>query len=741
MAVVWLAGLVLIPGGLFGWVAGRGRRYEDVELVELRFPADVKGDALWGVLAGMSGLPASARIALEVVGDREGIRHFLRADAATVEMLRSHLRGLLPGVRLEVSVDDASSRWRVAARLRWSGPHPLLRDDRSSETVAALLGALSGLKAGETVMVRWMLRPGRGPSLPERPSRAAGNQVPLEWLWPQRRIDATQLRLLRGKYGGPLLHGRAVIGVAAPGQGRAVNLLTRVLAVLRAQTGLRGVPVVRSPILRPVDRFVERVPLGRGSRFSPAELMGMIGWPLGDLHIPGLVLGVAPQLMPFPRLPRKGLIWAYSTWPGMETRPIAQPLGALHAVVAGPTGVGKSNALAGIAGAHIAAGRGLLLLDGKGDLAEQALSLTDHRREDVIVLDPARPGPVPGLRVFGSGDPETSGELILGVLRSIFIDSWGVRSDKWLRAGLVTLAHDKTATLADIGFLFTSDAFRRRLTGRLSDPLLKATWAQFEAMSPEARAQQLGSPLNKINELVGRRSVRSVVAQPEPKWDMDEVLKRGQVVIVSLSPGTIGAAASRLLAALVVHALLVSVQARSRIPAGKRRPFYVVVDEPRVFTDIDMPLDSLFELARGLGVSLTISAQSLAALPEDLARAALTNASTLVAFRQSHDDAKLLARELPGVSAEELQALGRFEVAARIGLGPGDVSRPVTGRTLPPPARISDPEQVRRQSAARYGRDPDEVDAGLMERHGLSDQAGGTEADEAPLRRRRRQAP
>jgi hypothetical protein len=182
--------------------------------------------------------------------------------------------------------------------------------------------------------------------------------------------------------------------------------------------------------------------------------------------------------------------------------------------------------------------------------------------------------------------------LALGIFRAIFADSFGVYSDKWLRAGLVTLAHDRTATLADLPFIFASDAYRRRLVGRLNDPLLKAAWAEFEALSPEARAHQLGSPLRKINTLVGRRVVRSVLAQPEPKWDMRAVLAKGQIVIISLSPGTVGAQASRLLAALVVNELFQAVQARAQIPAAKRRPFSVYVDEPKLgFGDIPLPLD------------------------------------------------------------------------------------------------------------------------------------------------------
>ncbi len=748
MAAAVLGGLVLaLGGGLGALLIDQGRRVPVMEVVELRFGVDVSESAVWGVLGCISGLPTRSQVVLEVIGDMGGIRHYLHAEPGTIGILRSHLRGLLPGVRLEPVEPGEPRVWRAAARVRWGGRHPLLRSDRSGETAAALLGALSDLHTGERVMVRWTLKPARGPYLSERQSGSSSrNQGPLGWLWGEQPIDPGHMRALRSKYSGPVLRARVMVAVAAGEEGRSVNLLTRVAAVLRARTGLRGLPVVRYCRSRGVQRFVERVPLGGGHRLSPAELVGMIGWPIDAPRVPGLVLGVAPQLMPSSRIPRRGArVLAYSTWPGMERRVLAQPLvGTLsHTVAAGPSGVGKSALLAGAVGQDLAAGRGCLVLDGKGDLAEEVLRLVpERRRGEVIVLDPGRPGPVPGLRVFGGGDPELAGDLVLGMFRSIFIDSWGVWSDKWLRAGLVTLAHDRSATLADLPFLFASDAYRHRLVGGLSDPLLRAVWAEFEALSPEGRAQQLGSPLNKVNELVGRRVVRSVLAQPEPKWDMREVLRRGQVVVVSLSPGMIGSPASRLLAALVVHELFQSVQARARIPAERRRPFNVYVDEPRVFTDIPLPLDSLFELARGLGVGLTLSAQSITQLPADLARSALTNAATLVAFRQNADDAKLLARELPGVTAEELQALGRFEIAARIGLGPGDVSPPVTGRTLPPPEPISDPDEVRRESAARYGSDPDDVDKGLLERHGLSDQpAAGVDGDETPLRRRRRQAP
>jgi hypothetical protein len=106
----------------------------------------------------------------------------------------------------------------------------------------------------------------------------------------------------------------------------------------------------------------------------------------------------------------------------------------------------------------------------------------------------------------------------------------------------------------------------------------------------------------------------------------------------------------------------------------------------------------------------------------------LTNAATLVAFRQNADDARLLARELNGVSAEDLQALGQFEITARIGLGDGAIAPPATGLTFPPTPPTSDPNTIREASAARYGMEPSEVDAALFARHEQS-------ADDVPIGR------
>jgi hypothetical protein len=716
-----------------------------VSRVELRFGNELKREAVEAVLATVSGLPRRAGIALETVASGDGIRHFLIGEQAPLDNVTGQLRGLIPDIRVEPAQAYAQPTWSLGARVNWSQRHVLLRSDAIEEASASLLSALGPLAKDEVLLLRVELRPGRPVPLPERTGNRSYEKpaFPFDLFASHRQIDSDQVRSLKSKYAGPLLRARLTLAVSCGHPKRAEHLLGRVISVLRPRRGSRGSLQIHRLSERGIERTLER-PGSGGDLLSPTELSGFIGWPIGAPRLPGLSLGSSPLLIPDRRIPAAGRILGISTWPGMEKRGLAQPVvGACsHTLLAGPTGSGKSALIERLVLADLMEGRGCLIIDGKGDLADDLLALVpENRIADVIVLDPAAGGPVPGLRVFGkTTDHELTADLVLNVLREIFRDSWGVRSEQWLRAGLVTLAHDPKGTLGDLPYVFSDDAYRRRLVARINDPMLKATWAAFEAMNPKERANQLGAPLNKLSELLGRRVLRGVLSQVDPTLDMADVIRKGRVVIVSLAPGRIGAPAARLLGALVCYQLFSAIQARSTVPPQKRRPFLAYIDEPKVLGDIPVPIDSMFELARGLGVGLALAVQSTAQLPAPVRNAALTNAATLVAFRQNHDeDAELLARHLSGISSESLLNLGAFEMIARIGLGPGEVASPVSGRTLPPPPKTTDPAVVRQASAERYGRDLAEVDQALAERHGQASTTGASEqVADAPIGRRRR---
>lgn len=741
---------VLAAGGLFGLIAWPRRNARPLQTVELHFGSDVTSGAVEAALAGIAGLSSRSEVTFDVAGDAEGITYRLHAPSPTIDTVRAHFRGTLPSARLDAVEDDSEQpAFTYGVQLRWrdSHRHPLLQKGSAAETAAALLGSLAAPLGGEErILLRWQFRPARGPYLPvDAGRRSRGRPQLLETLWPGARPLPNEHRgALQAKYSSGVLFGTPTVLVRAGHPDRAAHLASRVTSVVRSRTGARGTLRVRRLSARRLTDAPGQVGSRRGDRYCPAELTGLVAWPIDKPQIAGLILGTAPILVPSPRIQSKGRVFGTSNAPGLEDKRLAQPVEGSwsHSLVLGPTGTGKSNLITSLASQEAHQGHGLLLIDAKGDGASDLLErLPQKRANDVIVLEPASGmAAVPGLRVFGDGDPELVADLLLGTFRGLFKDSWGVRSDQYLRMGFVTLAHDREATLADVVHLFNDAVFRQRLVGRLDDPMLQASWAAYEAMSPAEQAAHLASPLRKIHEVVGRKVVRAVLAQPRPRFDMAEVLRKGKIVIVSLPPGRLGAPAVQLLGALVTYELYTAVLARQAIPENKRRSFGFYIDEPKVLASLPIPLDSMFELFRGMHCGITLSAQSISQLPRDVQRAALTNAASVACFRQSRSDGELLARELPGISAEGLQHLGRFEIALRLGLGNGDVAPLATARTLAPAEPTSDPDAIRRASAERYGVDPAEIDRNLRARHGLAGEreAAGAGNGEAPVGRRRR---
>jgi hypothetical protein len=720
MELVVLIFVLCVGVGLLGAIAWRERAPQAMQTVELRFDDRVSVGAVESLVGSVAGLPARAVVVLDVAASDAGIRHFLHAPQQTLDSLRSQWRGLMPGLRLDAPVELAAGEYRLGAVLRLAGRHAVVRRDAAAGAAAGMLASLQPLAAGEAVLLRWTLRPGGRPTPPHLTGEGQASGL-AAWLWHEPDLSSAHLRALQTKYAGSVLAGVGVVAVAAAHPKRAAHLLSRVVSPVRARSAATGGFAIRRLGTRRLRRLTDRPTRGRASLFSPAELAAVVGFPIEGPVLPGLVLGTAPVLMPSPRIPRRGRVLAVSTWPG-DDRVLAQPVigGLSNMLVPGPSGVGKSSFICSLAVQDLQAGRGFLLIDGKGDLAQDVLARVPKGRE-VVVLDPGADGPQPGLRLFGAGtDPHLTADLILGVLAAIAPGEFGPLSARWLRLGLLLLAHDD-ATLADLPAVFLREGYRRRLVARLGDRLARESWAAFEAMSPKQRVHELAAPLNKVEEIIGRRVIRTVVGQSRPKLDLADVFKRNLAVVVALRPGQIGAPAARLLGALVLHQFFVALQARSAVPPAARRPAFAYIDEPKVLGDMPVPIDSLYELARGLGCGVLTACQSLVQLPTGLRAAATSNSATLVAFRQNAADSRLLAPELPGVTPEQLQHLGAYEVLMRIGLGPGDVTAPVSGRTLPPPAATSDPEMVRRASAERYGADPAEVDAALAARYDTHD--------------------
>src|ERR1019366_273232 len=438
---------------------------------------------------------------------------------------------------------------------------------------------------------------------------------------------------------------------------------------------------------------------------SNIELLPLLGWPLGAEMTPNVEVGTRELLVPggIPRAGRR-------LFTGRDVhgeRPVALDATAArhHMAVCGPSGVGKSVLLARCILDDIEAGYGGIVIDPKSDLIDTVLERVpaDHA-ERIVVLDPGDVRPLPGVALLAGGDPDSRADVLTGTLKSIFAGAGGVRSDFYGRLAIRTLSEVPGASLSDMGRLFFEEPFRRAAIARLRDPFLISSWQSYESLSSAAQAEHVQAPLARVMTLLSRPRVRAVLASPEPKLDIARLFRERKWLLVSLAPGAISEAGATLVGAALMYSIWSAIEARVLLAPEQRHPIFLYVDELATVTNgLPFGFELLAERARGLGAGLTVALQTLGRIPEPTRSAVLGNVATFVAFRAGAMEASAVARQLPGLSEADVAALGRFEVAARVGTGSGSAVSVVTGRTEPLPPVTGQAEAIRERSAERYG--------------------------------------
>ena len=409
---------------------------------------------------------------------------------------------------------------------------------------------------------------------------------------------------------------------------------------------------------------------------------------------------------------------ARATAPGTDTTLALPARQALHHThVIGPTGVGKSVLLGRLIEQDIADGRAVVVVEPKGDLVEDVLArIPDSRREDVVVLDAADQAPVGLNPLIAPGErPEVTADLMLSVFKALYAEAWGPRTQDILHACLLTLARRSDSTLVMLPLLLTNPGFRRSLTNGLRDPLaLEPFWAWYEQLSDGERAQAIAPLMNKLRQWLLRPSLRAVLGQRQPRFHLRQVFTERKILLVPLRKAILGPEAASLLGSLVVAQLWQAIQSRAAIPAVKRHPVMVYIDEVQDYLHLPTDVGDALAQARGFGVGFTLAHQFLGQLPPAMREAVLSNARSRICFQLSQADAAVMAKGHPELASEDFTALGQYQVYASL-FAHGSVTPYASGSTLPPTDPVADPAQIKQLSRDRYGRPLDEIEAGFAD--------------------------
>ncbi len=196
----------------------------------------------------------------------------------------------------------------------------------------------------------------------------------------------------------------------------------------------------------------------------------------------------------------------------------------------------------------------------------------------------------------------------------------------------------------------------------------------------------------------------------------------------------LGPETAQLFGALVFNQLWQATLGRVRVPAERRHPVMVYLDEFQDYLRLPLDLGDVLAQARGLGVGLTLAHQHLAQLSPDLRAGVLANAGSRICFRLGQDDGSVLARAGRGVTSEDFAGLGRYEAYVNL-LTSGERTPWASVRMRPPQEALRRAEKARERSGCRYGQDAVAVESALA---ALLAEPGSGRPSGAPLGRRPR---
>ncbi len=338
----------------------------------------------------------------------------------------------------------------------------------------------------------------------------------------------------------------------------------------------------------------------------------------------------------------------------------------LHCHVLGPTGSGKSSSvLMPLAAQDIRMGHGVVLMDPKGDLAEQAYHAAHESGRQIIRFNPTDAmcphyNPLDGPasqaaegiawcldQLSDGGHPYYRVAARIMLLHSVTAIKAGGRTDADLGTLLTFLRDDRIQkqTVAASGDLAVQQYFREQ-------------WARRAGSSREDR-QGL---INRLELLWANPHVRRALSAPAD-FTWREVLQDRWIVLCTLPLADLGATA-RAVGSLLWHGLAQA--AYGRTPSTDNPAAFLYLDEFHQWVSED--LSDFLSLARGYRVGLVLAHQDMGQLSPALAEAVIANARQRIILggTAAEDIDRFLRQAAPYAPSRPIRYLQRGQAMVQL---------------------------------------------------------------------------
>ncbi len=401
-----------------------------------------------------------------------------------------------------------------------------------------------------------------------------------------------------------------------------------------------------------------------------------------------------------------------------------------HHLYVARTQMGKSTLMSHVVGNRLlekAAGRdddAVVVVDPHADLVESILeSVPNGLGERVRLIDLGdreRSCGINLLDVHVFRNRDTTVDTIVRVAHGLW-DQWGSRMQAILEHTLKalyeanrTLARDEQYTLLDARLMLTDETFRNRALRRVQDPYILDWWqSDFGNWRSEYLADSVAPVQTRLAYYAASASARNILGQRSCTLHVSEVIRQGDVLLVSTDQGAVGQDVAALVGAAMLNLVESVVRRQGESPASERRGAMVVVDEMQSIPGVRYE-SMLSELGKFGGV-LVLATQSLSKLDElspTMRDTLLSNIGCLCVFQVNAVDASRLLPELDGehLDEEDITGLPVHHCYGRLNVG-GNRPAYFSMQLLPPLRGASEAADAIRKASDAYTR-PTSVVAG-----------------------------
>ncbi len=176
-------------------------------------------------------------------------------------------------------------------------------------------------------------------------------------------------------------------------------------------------------------------------------------------------------------------------------------------------------------------------------------------------------------------------------------------------------------------------------------PSLVHFWKEeYEKMPDRLQKEAIAPIQNKVGQFVTSPLIRRIIGKPRSTLSLEKVINEGKILLANLSQGRLGEDNANLLGAMIITQIQLAAMRRVNIPAEERKPYYLFVDEFQNFAT-DSFIKILSEI-RKYNLSLTLANQYMAQIPENVRKAILGNAGTIITFSAGAEDAATLSKRI-----------------------------------------------------------------------------------------------